>query len=776
MSYLSSPRSSPASSTTMATTRATTPPSSPPPDTLEIKKTREETVEDNEEIENRMQILSSLLEKSAAYVSVLKEQMDKVKVDHSRRNAAKITTATEPNPNSESVIDKSKKRTHVHADPDETQTQKRIKLEKETSEDGSASHQIDKKEEEAHAFQQPALITGATLKEYQLEGVAWMAGLYQSGISGILADEMGLGKTLQTIAFHAFLRERTPAPFLVVCPLSVLNNWVEEFRRFAPAIPVCMYHGSPEDRAELRRTVMVFSEEDMKYQHRMFGRKADEVAVSSQARKAPRTKTRGGAGKGKGRASIRGRASAKKNESDDKNTPAKVNVKVPGSTKIVLPPYQRTNFPVVITTYEMVMKDRAQLAEYYWGFIVVDEGHRLKNMDCKLMREIKRLNAAARIVLTGTPLHNNLAELWALLNFVLPDLFSDLEAFEEWFNLPMLQSTLSPDRSSQLIHSLHSILRPFLLRRLKVDVETDLPPKKEYVLYAPLSERQREVYNAVIDGRIRELLVKQGSDRVGEPGHSPVDEDEEVPLKSQVERRNAEKKGEDRPRLRQSRRTNYAVDGDDDEYFAKLESGEIEAQKQREKEKSVHEIGTEWQHKSIRKRVNNMKLQNTVMQLRKVCSHPFLFDWPVDPDTHQPVLNEELVSTSGKMMILDRLLDELFNRKHKVLLFSQFTTMLDIIEDWAVEFKGWSICRIDGSTSMLDRREEVDRFQNGGDAPDAPYLFLLSTRAGGLGLNLVAADTVIFYDQDWNPQMDLQAQDRAHRIGQTKPKSANWRP
>lgn len=168
------------------------------------------------------------------------------------------------------------------------------------------------------------------------------------------------------------------------------------------------------------------------------------------------------------------------------------------------------------------------------------------------------------------------------------------------FNLPMLQSTLSPDRSSQLIHSLHSILRPFLLRRLKVDVETDLPPKKEYVLYAPLSERQREVYNAVIDGRIRELLVKQGSDRVGEPGHSPVDEDEEVPLKSQVERRNAEKKGEDRPRLRQSRRTNYAVDGDDDEYFAKLESGEIEAQKQREKEKSVHEIGTEWQHKSIR--------------------------------------------------------------------------------------------------------------------------------------------------------------------------------
>jgi hypothetical protein len=162
-----------------------------------------------------------------------------------------------------------------------------------------------------------------------------------------------------------------------------------------------------------------------------------------------------------------------------------------------------------------------------------------------------------------------------------------------------------------------------------------------------------------------------------------------------------------------------------------------------------------------------MRLQNTVMQLRKVCSHPFLFDWPIDPNTRYPVLGEELVNASGKMMVLDRLLRELFRRGHKVLLFSQFTTMLDIIEvniyilqlrllirciffqEWAVDYMGWTICRIDGSTSPLDRREEMNRFQNGGDDPDAPRLFLLSTRAGGLGINLVAADTVIFYDQDW---------------------------
>jgi ATP-dependent DNA helicase len=167
------------------------------------------------------------------------------------------------------------------------------------------------------------------------------------------------------------------------------------------------------------------------------------------------------------------------------------------------------------------------------------------------------------------------------------------------------------------------------------------------------------------------------------------------------------------------------------------------------------------------KQVNSMKLQNTVMQLRKVCSHPFLFDWPFDPVTREPVVNEQLVNASGKMMILDRLLSELFSRGHKVLLFSQFTTMLDIVEvgyilsftlpvihtllwqEWADSSKSWRTCRIDGSTGPLDRRAEMNRFQNGGDDPNSPRLFLLSTRAGGLGINLTAADTVIFYDQDW---------------------------
>jgi ATP-dependent DNA helicase len=247
-----------------------------------------------------------------------------------------------------------------------------------------------------------------------------------------------------------------------------------------------------------------------------------------------------------------------------------------------------------------------------------------------------------------------------------------------------MQTHLSSERSSHIVHSLHAILKPFLLRRLKVDVETSLPPKKEYVLYAPLSERQSDVYDQVIKGDLRSFLMGKGkADNNREKKKKQIDVN--APRKSRYS-------GKERKR--------YDVDGDDDEYFDRLERGDLDERPRKEKE-DVEEIGREYQYKATCesffafrsvilfahvwlsfsvKQVNNMKLQNTVMQLRKVCSHPFLFDWPLDPRTHQPILNEDLVNASGKMMVLDRLLCELFRRKHKVLLFSQFTTMLDIIQ------------------------------------------------------------------------------------------------
>ncbi|WWD22255.1 hypothetical protein CI109_106746 [Kwoniella shandongensis] len=537
-----------------------------------------------------------------------------------------------------------------------------------------------------YSFKQPELVTGAKLRDYQLAGVQWMISLYENGLNGILADEMGLGKTLQTISFLAHLRSKgTWGPFLIVCPLSVLNNWIMEFEKFCPSIPVLMYHGTPEHRAELRAT---------------------RLQPPSQSAGANDTST----------------------------------------------------FPIVVTTYEITMKDRQFLSGFMWKFIVVDEGHRLKNLDCKLIRELKTYTSANRMILTGTPLHNNLAELWSLLNFILPDIFDDLDSFQQWFNFDEMNSGQGTEgllNKSTVVSSLHAILKPFLLRRLKVDVEKDLPPKKEYLLYAPLTQQQKDIYQAIVSGQIRDFLIDKVSGNDSKAIKEPSPEVEPVDESARASRK--------------KQRVNYKIEENDSKFIRDLENGVKKEEPSGVVEKSAEQIGKEWALKQATKHVNNMRLQNLVMQLRKISSHPFLFDWPSDPKTGELVIDQNLVNASGKMLLLNRLLDALFERKHKVLLFSQFTTMLDVIEDWATLYKGLKVCRIDGSTSQESRREQMHEFNNGGTGPDACKLFLLSTRAGGLGINLVEADTVIFFDQDWNPQMDLQAQDRAHRIGQTKP-------
>ncbi|PPR04302.1 hypothetical protein CVT24_013375 [Panaeolus cyanescens] len=666
----------------------------------------EETMPVDQETASRLARLQFLLKRSAVFSSVLRDRMEEEKMKQAERAAQYQKEQT------------GKKRSARVAEGSPSSKKKRgLRGEAVAVADSGAP-------DEGAVFGQPKLITGAKLKPYQLEGLQWMVSLDKNGISGILADEMGLGKTLQTIAFSAYLRESdNKRPFLIVCPLSVLHNWADEYAKFAPTMSVVVYHGTPTERAELRKTVM----------------------APPGTKKRP---THPSAIKKKGRKS--------------KGRPVKV-------VDEDLEDATEESFPIVLTTYDMIIKDRAHLAHYDWGYIVVDEGHRLKNMDCKLMKEIKKFTSAGRMILTGTPLHNNLAELWSLLNFILPDIFDDIDSFQQWFNLPELQSSLPTDQSQQIISSLHAILKPFLLRRLKADVELNLPPKKEYVLYAPLSKRQRETYDVIVNRGLRQWLISggmsQGSQPTTEAGTNEEEEEEE------------DDEEEDKPKRRQSRRNvgakNYDLDGDDEEYFDMVARGEVDhrgrkVQKTRaEEEEEQRRHAEEAQHRAKVTKVNNMKLQNVVMQLRKICSHPFLFDWPIDPKTREPILGEDLVNASGKMMVLDRLLRELFKRGHKVLLFSQFTTMLDIIEDWAVDHMGWTICRIDGKSGPQERREQMNIFQNGGKK--GPCLFLLSTRAGGLGINLVAADTVIFYDQDWNPQMDAQAQDRAHRIGQTRP-------
>ncbi|KAG8384014.1 hypothetical protein BUALT_Bualt04G0074100 [Buddleja alternifolia] len=342
-----------------------------------------------------------------------------------------------------------------------------------------------------------------------------------------------------------------------------------------------------------------------------------------------------------------------------------------------------SKFPIIITSYEIALSDaRRQLRHYSWKYLFVDEGHRLKNSKCKLVKELKYLSVENKLLLTGTPLQNNLAELWSLLNFILPDIFSSHEEFESWFDFSAkctneaLKEELEEKRRAQVVAKLHAILRPFLLRRMKVDVEQMLPRKKEIILYGTLTEHQKNFQDHLI---------------------------------------------------------NHTLEG----YL---------------KEKTQFAYGMKG------------KLNNLMIQLRKNCNHPDLLESAFDGSYFYPPV-EQIVEQCGKFHLLDRLLRKLLARKHKVLIFSQWTKILDIMDFYFSE-KGFQVCRIDGNVKLAERRRQIEEFN---DVNSDYRIFLLSTRAGGLGINLTAADTCILYDSDWNPQMDLQAMDRCHRIGQTKP-------
>ncbi|RLN81646.1 hypothetical protein BBJ28_00020888 [Nothophytophthora sp. Chile5] len=324
----------------------------------------------------------------------------------------------------------------------------------------------------------------------------------------------------------------------------------------------------------------------------------------------------------------------------------------------------KRDFDALVLSYEVAIIEKAVLQKIKWKYLLIDEAHRVKNENSKLSRVVREFNVEHRLLITGTPLQNNLHELWALLNFLLPDVFTDAEDFDSWFNVD------EQEGQENVIKKLHTVLRPFLLRRLKADVEHSLPPKIETKLYVGLSEMQREWYMRVLHRDAAHLNAIGGSDRV--------------------------------------------------------------------------------------------RLLNILMQLRKVCNHPYLFEGaePGPPYQEGPHLWENC----GKMTLLHRLLPKLRAQGSRVLIFCQMTSMMDILEDY-MRYFSHDYCRLDGSTKGEDRDDMMEEFNEPGSTK---FCFLLSTRAGGLGINLATADIVILFDSDWNPQVDLQAMDRAHRIGQTK--------
>uniref|UniRef100_A0A673M7S5 Chromodomain-helicase-DNA-binding protein 5-like n=1 Tax=Sinocyclocheilus rhinocerous TaxID=307959 RepID=A0A673M7S5_9TELE len=454
--------------------------------------------------------------------------------------------------------------------------------------------------------QQPWYIddTGGTLHPYQLEGLNWLRFSWAQGTDTILADEMGLGKTVQTIVFlYSLYKEgHSKGPFLVSAPLSTIINWEREFEMWAPNFYVVTYIGDKDSRAVIRENEFTFEDSTVKSGRKVFRMKKD----------AP------------------------------------------------------IKFHVLLTSYELITIDQAILGSITWACLVVDEAHRLKNNQSKFFRILNGYKIYYKLLLTGTPLQNNLEELFHLLNFLTPERFNNLEGFLEEF------ADISKEDQ---IKKLHDLLGPHMLRRLKADVFKNMPSKTELIVRVELSPMQKKYYKFILTRNFEALNSKGGG--------------------------------------------------------------------------------------------NQVSLLNIMMDLKKCCNHPYLFpvaamEAPVLPNGSYD--GNLLVKSSGKLTLLQKMLKKLKDEGHRVLIFSQMTKMLDLLEDF-LEFEGYKYERIDGGITGGLRQEAIDRF----NAPGAQqFCFLLSTRAGGLGINLATADTVIIYDSDWNPHNDIQAFSRAHRIGQNK--------
>ncbi len=673
----------------------------------------------------------------------------------------------------------------------------------------------------------PCLLRG-TLREYQHYGLDWLAGLYANNNNGILADEMGLGKTIQTIALLAHLatEHEVWGPHLVVVPTSVMLNWEIEFKKWCPGFKIMTYYGSPEERKRKRLGW----------------------------------------------------------RSDDK-------------------------WNVCITTYQLIIADQQVFKRRQWHFMVLDEAHNIKNFESQRWQVMLKFNTRARLLLTGTPLQNNLTELWSLLYFLMPEErqqegvsgFASLQEFHDWFKKPSDQilehgREKMDDEARNIISKLHRVLRPHLLRRLKADVEKQMPAKYEHVEYCRLSKRQRELYDgflhrddtrgtlasgnylsiinclmqlrkvcnhpdlfveraimtsfpmdksAVADFEIKELLVRRRLLREDPMTKASLEFLNLVPTKHErfsgaVTSRSAVLSAQrvlmdmrEAQRLRAQNALTNLDPSTAKSNLVYLESasrwGRFEELQHcvylnalRRQQKPLYgtqlinflTLGVDVRpHRPRPRRRDRLMtwLENTSPVLDEMvfnlprrsrelhpliqkfaCVTPPVIARDLTPLTLTPSgvtaiqnnvqcseidpFHEARMRLSiqfpdkrllqydcGKLQTLEKLLRKLQAGGHRALIFTQMTKVLDILEQF-LNIHGHKYLRLDGSTKVEQRQILTDRFNN----DNRILAFILSTRSGGLGINLTGADTVIFYDLDWNPAMDKQCQDRCHRIGQTR--------
>ncbi|KAL4759676.1 DNA-dependent ATPase RAD26 [Aspergillus foveolatus] len=456
------------------------------------------------------------------------------------------------------------------------------------------------------------------LFDYQKTGVQWMWELHQQQVGGIIGDEMGLGKTIQAIAFLAGLHysKRLTKPIIVVCPATVMKQWVNEFHRWWPPFRVSILHTSGSGMVNIKS-------ESSREDALMYG-----------------TYRSGGSSSG-----------------------------LKAARKVVKRVVEEGH--VLVTTYSGLQSYASLLIPVEWGGTILDEGHKIRNPNTSITMHAKELRTPHRIILSGTPMQNNLTELWSLFDFVFPMRLGTLVNFRNQFEFPIRQggyanaSNLQVQTAAKCAETLKDAISPYLLQRFKIDVAADLPKKSEQVLFCRLTKPQRQAYEAFLGSEEMQSI------------------------------------------LRGRRQVLYGVD-----------------------------------------------------ILRKICNHPDLQNHKLlyaKPNYGNP-------TKSGKMQVVRSLLELWKETGHKTLLFAQHRIMLDILEKFVRSLSGFNYRRMDGTTPIQHRQTMVDEFNKDPDL----HVFLLTTKVGGLGVNLTGADRVIIYDPDWNPSTDVQARERAWRLGQKR--------
>jgi DNA excision repair protein ERCC-6 len=460
------------------------------------------------------------------------------------------------------------------------------------------------------------------LFDYQKTGVQWLWELYQQNVGGIVGDEMGLGKTIQAIGFVAGLHysKKLTKPVIVVCPATVMKQWVNEFHRWWPALRVSILHTSGSGMLDTRHEDRLEREMEL----RDYG---DYDASLT------------GAGK---------------------------------QAKKILEKVKRDGH-VLVTTYSGLQTYSEFLIPTEWECAILDEGHKIRNPNTAITIHCKELRTPNRIILSGTPMQNNLTELWSLFDFVFPMRLGTLVNFRNQFEFPIKRggyanaSNLEFETAVQCAETLKDAVSPYLLQRFKVDVATDLPQKKEQVLFCKLTRQQRMAYEGFL-----------------------ASED----MKS-------------------------------------ISTG-----------KRQMLYGVDW--------------------LRKICNHPDLTEHKTL--SKQPGYDYGAPNKSGKMQVVKELLSLWRKGGHKTLLFAQHRIMLDILQRFLDQIPDINYRRMDGETPIKNRQDLVDEFNNDPNL----HVFLLTTKVGGLGVNLTGANRVIIYDPDWNPSTDIQARERSWRLGQKR--------